>query len=210
MQGPQLIEANQTIAVEIHSREDVHDVLQFLGLQLVRGLNDELSEVVQGDRLAYQLQVRMLLCVDLLDGDLLFAQQPKAASHRGLRQSLHQRHSEEVKSTWRRNQNDLIVLEYLEVEHGLVHDLEDIHVEPDVILTQLVVQLQETAKELEARVLLAVLEHRSDELAELLLAGRLQAIPVLEVLIHELAHARACRHVLPLLSLLLGAASLGR
>ena len=75
MQGPQLIEANQTIAVEIHGREDVHDVLQFLGLQLVRGLNHELGEVVERNRLIYQLQVGMLLGMDLLDRDLLFAQQ---------------------------------------------------------------------------------------------------------------------------------------
>ena len=122
MQGPELVEAEDAVAVEVDSREDVNYVLQLFRLELVGGLDEELGEVVERNRVGDRFQVRMFLRVDLLHGYLLLAEQAQTACHRAIRQPLRQCQPKVVQSTRRRDQNNFIMLQDLEVEHSLVHD----------------------------------------------------------------------------------------
>lgn len=64
-----LIEAKDANTVKVCCGEDVDDILNLLGLQLVGHVDDELSEVVQVHSLLARLQVDELLLMGPRNGD---------------------------------------------------------------------------------------------------------------------------------------------
>jgi hypothetical protein len=71
VQGLELVEAENSVVIEIRCLENILYVLKFLGLQLVRRLDHEFREVVQLNCLIIGVQMEVLLRVDLLDCHLL-------------------------------------------------------------------------------------------------------------------------------------------
>jgi len=71
VQGLELVEAEDSVVIEIRCLEDIQDILKLLCLQLVRRLDHKFSEVVQLERLIIGVEMEVLLRVDLLDSHLL-------------------------------------------------------------------------------------------------------------------------------------------
>ena len=90
------------------------------------------------------------------------------------------------------------MFENLEVEDCLEHVVDDVDVELNVMVTQVIVETEETAEKSESSVLLLVLQDRSDKLRELFVSYVLKSVAILEVFVGPLDQVAMRGQFLPL------------
>ena len=122
----------------------------------------------------------------------------EAMLHRLIGQPLHEGLPEVLDCANGRDQDHLVGLEDLEVQHRLECVVHYVDVELQILLVQLVIQLQEAAEEAESRGLVLEPEDGADELGELLVCHILEAITVLEVFIGPLDQVQASSRIVAL------------
>ena len=91
-------------------------------------------------------------------------------------------------STYERYENLVISLKDLEVQNSLEHTVHHFNIKLQILVRQLIKQLHEAASKSESWVLVLVLQEAGNELSELFVRHVLQAVAILEVIVHKLDH----------------------